>query len=104
MRVVREIEIAGRKVQVKELTVGEIRAWLKSSAEGSLDVVDATLFEDFGIDDLRHMTDLSADDIDAMTPAAIRELEKVAREVNADFFGMRSRLVAMGRQVIQRAE
>ena len=43
MRVIREIEVAGLKVQVKELTVGEIRAWMKDASAAGGDLVDAAL-------------------------------------------------------------
>lgn len=100
MRVIREIDVGGRKVQVRELTVGEIRAWLKDSGMVSGDLVDAALFEEFSIPDLCAMTNLSADDIDALQPSEIREVAAVAKEVNADFFAMRNRFVTLGRQIV----
>ena len=100
MRVVREIEVGGRKIAVHELTVGEIRNWLKESGAVSGDVVDATLFDDFSLPDLTMMTSLVPEAINAMTPSEIREVRRVAEEVNADFFAMRSRVVALGRRVL----
>lgn len=100
MRVIREIEVAGLKVQVRELTVGEIRAWLKEAANSGGDLVDAALFDEFSVPDLCHMTDLKAGDIDALLPSDIHKIAAVAREVNADFFAMRSRLVTLGRSVM----
>jgi hypothetical protein len=100
MRVIREIEVAGRKVQVRELTVGEIRAWLKDAGAASGDVVDATLFEDFSLDDLTRMSSLDAAAMEALTPSEVAVVAAAAREVNADFFGMRGRLVQIGRQIV----
>lgn len=100
MRVIREIEVGGRKVQVRELTVGEIRAWLKDAAAPGGDLVDAALFDDFAIPDICRMTDLEAAAVDALTPADIRRVADVAREVNADFFSMRGRLAEIGRRVV----
>ena len=100
MRVIREIEVAGLKVQVRELTVGEIRAWLKDAAAPGGDLVDAALFDDFGIPDLCRMTDLKAEDVDALQPSDMRKIAAVAQEVNADFFAMRNRLAALGQRVI----
>lgn len=97
MRVIREIEIGGRKVQVKELTVGEIRAWLKDAQFGASDVVDVLLFEDIDLPALARMTDLDAAAIEAMTPGDLRRVIDAAREVNADFFAMRDRVTASGR-------
>ena len=101
MRVIREIEVAGLKIQVRELTLKEIRAWFKSvsSPENGNDLVDATLFEEFSVSDLLVLTDLSMERIDGMTPTDVREVVAVAKEVNADFFAMRNRLVGLGRQI-----
>lgn len=103
MRVVREIEVGGRKIAIRELTVGEIRNWLKESGAVSGDVVDATLFDDFSLPDLTMMTSLVPEAINAMTPSEIRDVRRVAEEVNADFFAMRSRVVALGRQMLSPA-
>jgi hypothetical protein len=100
MRVIREIEVAGLKIQVKELTVGEIRAWLKEASAAGGDLVDAALFEEFSVPDLCAMTDLKSADIDGLQPSEVRQVSAVAKEVNADFFAMRSRLVALGRQIV----
>lgn len=100
MRVIREIEVGGRKVQVRELTVGEIRAWMKDSGMVSGDLVDAALFEEFSLPDLLRMTDLTTDDVAGMAPSELRQVFAVAEEVNADFFGMRSRALALGRAAL----
>lgn len=103
MRVIREIEAGGRKVHVRELTVGEIRAWLKDSGAVSGDVVDATLFEDFSLPDLTRMTSLTAAEVADMAPSELRLVFEAVREVNADFFLMRSRVLALGRAALQEA-
>lgn len=100
MRVIREIDVGGKAVQVRELTVGEIRAWLKDAAAPGGDLVDAALFEEFSLSDLCRMTTLKAEDIDPLSPAEIRSIATVAQEVNADFFAMRGRLAALGRRAI----
>lgn len=100
MRVIREIEVAGLKVQVKELTVGEIRAWMKDASAAGGDLVDAALFDEFSISDLFAMTNLKAADIDGLQPSEVRQVSAVAKEVNADFFAMRGRFVALGRQIV----
>ncbi len=106
MRVEREIEVGGRKVVVRELTVGEVRRWLKELADRAeagredgdgLDVVTEALFEDVSLDDVRRMTDLSRKDLDALTPSQIREIVRVCEEVNRHFFDLRARLMALGR-------
>lgn len=100
MRVIREIEVAGLKVQVKELTVGEIRAWLKDSGMVSGDLVDAALFEEFSLPDLQRMTDLTTEAVAGLAPGELRQVFAVAEEVNRDFFAMRSRALALGRAAL----
>lgn len=85
MRVIREIEVGGLKIQVKELTVGEIRAWLKDSGMVSGDLVDAALFEEFSLPDLLRMTDLTTESIAGLAPGDLRQVFAVAEEVNRDF-------------------
>jgi hypothetical protein len=99
-RVVREIEVAGFKVQVMELTVAEIRAWLKDSGMVSGDLVDAALFENFSLPDVVRMTDLTTESIATLTPSDIHQVMAVCEEVNADFFAMRSRALALGRAAL----
>ena len=100
MRVIREIEVAGLKIQVRELTVGEIRAWLKDSGMVSGDLVDAALFEEFSLPDLQRMTDLTTEAVAGLTPGDLREVFKACEEVNADFFAMRSRALVLGRSAL----
>mgnify|MGYP001000146575 CR=1 FL=1 len=96
MRVIREIEVGGRTVQVRELTVGEIRAWLKDAQFATADVVDLLLFADIDLPALRRMTNLDDADLDAMPSSDVRQVIEAAREVNADFFAMRDRVMATG--------
>lgn len=100
MRVVREIEVAGLKIQVRELTVGEIRAWLKDSGMVSGDLVDAALFEEFSLPDVLRMTDLTTETIAVLVPSDVRQVMAVCEEVNVDFFAMRSRALALGRAAL----
>lgn len=96
MRIVREVVLGERRVSVRELTVGEIRAWLKSLATlADGDAVDAALFSEITLFDLTRLSDLSADEIDRLTPSELRQVIDAAKEVNADFFGMRARLLAL---------
>lgn len=92
----------GRTVTVRELTVAEIRRWLldmsdDAAAETDVDVVDQLLLDDVALGDIARMTDLPVDEMDAMSPSDLRALAKVCRELNADFFSLRDRLVGIGR-------
>jgi hypothetical protein len=102
MRVVKEIAIGGKTVEVRELTVADIRAWLKDmeTAAPGADMLDVALFEDFGLDDLTRLTSLTRADMDIMTPTELRQVHAACKEVNGDFFGMRARLMEIGRAAL----
>lgn len=87
-------------VQVKELTTGEIRAWLKATGMVCGDIVDCTLFDDFSLPDLCTLTSLTPEQIGQLPPSELRRVWQKAEEINADFFGMRNRVVQLGRQAL----
>lgn len=106
------IEINGESITVKELTVAEIRTWLKDLAVASnptpstepkpaksADILNALLFDDITFTDLLRITTITEQGIDACTPAQLRALVNKCKEVNSDFFVLRERLVALGRTV-----
>jgi len=106
VRVERQVEVGGRTVTVYELTVAEVRQWLKELAgrkgEGekrdAADLaVDAGLYEDMQLEEIARMTDLTVEDMDAMTPSELRVVADACKEANAHFFAMRERLAALGR-------
>ena len=99
MRVIREIDLDGKAIQVREMTVGDIRAWL-ASKETLGDVVDSLLFEEVALSDLPFLTTLTDADVDAMTPSEVEKVLVVAKEVNAIFFAMRERTAALGRRIL----
>lgn len=99
MRNIREISLDGRAVQVREMTVGEIRRWLASKTEAG-DLVDSLIFEEIALSDLSFLTDLPADVVDGLAPSEIRRVIDAAREVNPDFFAMRERTVALGQRLL----
>lgn len=99
IRSVVEIKVGELAVQVRELTIAEIRAWLAGKAALG-DLVDSSLFEEFSLSDLAVLTNLQPADIDALTPGQIRVVMAKAQEINQDFFAMRARMVTMGRGLL----
>jgi len=95
-RVTKIVRAGGVEVTVKEISLGEIRAWLKGSESLSADLLDATLFEDFSVADLRYLSSLTAEQAELLTPAELRSIQAAAKELNADFFGFRRRLFDLG--------
>ncbi len=101
MRVKHEIDITDvGLVTFYELTLAEIREWLLKATQENGDVIDAALFEEFDIHDLRLLTSLTAEQIESMTPSKLRFIYEIAQEHNKDFFGLRRRVVAMGRTLL----
>lgn len=108
MRQEKQIEIGGRTVTVRELTVAEIRAWLRgldqAEAGGRMqDLVDLALMDDVSLSDIERMTNLRMDEIEEFTPSEIEAVVAVCREVNPRFFGLQDRLRMVARRVAGRA-
>lgn len=91
IRILRDAQIADVDYQVRELTVGEIRAWVADVS--AHDAVDVFLLEDALVSDIGRCTSLTPVQIDRLTPSECAEVLKLVREVNRDFFRLRSRLV-----------
>lgn len=106
MRLTQTQDIAGRAVTVKELTVGEIRQWLKAleGGAGSVDVIGGALFEDLTFADLQRFTDLAVAEFDAWAPSELRQLIALIKEINPDFFLLRGRLVVLGLALVQQGK
>ncbi len=60
------------------------------------DLVDVAQFADITLDDLRRMSSLDTDAIDALAPSELWQVVQAMREVNADFFDMRGRVIRAG--------
>lgn len=89
------VRVGGADVTVRELTVGEIRALLQGPPRVARDGVELLLFQDIFVPELPGFCDVSDAAIDAATPSEIRALWRRIEEVNADFFGLRGRLLAL---------
>lgn len=91
-----------RRVVAVELDVSEIRAHLRKSAEafsggdGDFDVTAVMLFEGVSFADLTAMSDVTDEELGRLAPSEIKVIIAACREVNADFFAMRARLLNVG--------
>ncbi|MBF0157500.1 MAG: hypothetical protein HQL57_09985 [Magnetococcales bacterium] len=100
MKRTKEIELDGRTVTVRELTVAEVRLWLKELdqlREGALDLVTEGIMADASLGDVARMTDLTPEELDGFTPSAIESVIAVCREINPHFFRLRDRLLEAAR-------
>lgn len=92
----KEIDIDGRKVIVRELTVAEVRYWMKDlerMREDTIDLVTEGIMDNASLTDVVRMTDLAITDLDDMTPSEIDTIMATCREVNPHFFKLRQRLI-----------
>lgn len=80
------------EVVCREMTVGQLRGLLASELAG--EVIGDFLFETVRLDDLQHMTNLTAEQVAELRPSQLREVVEACREANPDFFGMLARLAA----------
>lgn len=97
------LDFDGLRVEVRELTVGEIRQLLKTMADGSGgDLVDSMLLEEIGLAELQLMTNLEPEQLDDLTPGQLRKVYEACREVNKDFFDLRGRVEQVGRRILEK--
>ncbi len=107
MRREKQVEIAGQPVTVRELTVGEVRAWLADAegqmqrdADGQPDIVGLLLLEDCTFGDLMQMSTITRERMDGATESDLLRLAACCKELNPGFFGMRARLMALGQRAL----
>lgn len=89
----RVLNLDGREVIVRELTVAGVRQMLMPDAAD--DVVGAALFEEVRLVDLQRMTSLTTEDVEALRPSQLRQVLDACREMNRDFFAMLARLASI---------
>jgi prepilin-type processing-associated H-X9-DG protein len=93
---------SSRTVQVRELSVKEIRDWVKDATTSSeFDMVTEGLFTETSLKDFCLMTDLTQADLDNLKPSTIREVAKLCKEVNPDFFSLRERMVVTAKRITE---
>lgn len=105
IRIEKKVEISpGVQVTVKELTVAEVRAWLKEFEDEKpvADLACDALFEECSLTDLVRMSDQGLAALTQMTESQIAQIIAAAKELNPRFFAMRARLYAAAERVLQR--
>lgn len=106
MRITEPVDTCGGSVTVRELTVGEIRQWLAAlatrAADAAVDVVGELLIDGFALSDLPLFAPDIAD-AGALTQSELRAVFDAAKRLNADFFGLRDRLLRAGTMTLEAA-
>lgn len=92
----------GLGISCRELSVQEIRDWLKNLSEGidDPDPVGDTLIEAVSLADLMRMSNATPAQLDSLAPSQLRALAADCKEVNSDFFALRERIEGMGRHLL----
>lgn len=101
MSLIREKKVGETPYHVRELSVAQVREWLKNTAENqSMDLIDCMLFDDINLSDIPFFTSLTATDLDQLTPSEIATVVDEIKVVNPHFFVLRGHLVKMGRTLM----
>lgn len=99
------VDLSGRLVTVKELTVAEVRAWLVETEAGlHVDPLHALAFEDCGLADLVRMCDATAEELEAYAPSDLAPLVEACKGLNPHFFRVRAALSGAARVMLAEAE
>ena len=85
--------VSDTTIQIKELTVAEIREALDEASKATSDVVDMMLFDEFSIPDLMRMAEISREEIEAMKPSALWLLVNRCRDKNILFCDLRRKVL-----------
>lgn len=87
------IRVGSKVVMIKELTVGDVRAWLKRAIDlpPKPDPVDFLILEGISLQDLQMVTNIK--NIDDYTPSELEEVLEACRRVNKHFFILRDRVL-----------
>lgn len=103
MSATKQVDIDGRIVTIKELTVGQVRDWLVEIESGkhAIDVAGEFLFEDCSVDDLVRMSDMPREAFDALAPSQIAPIREAARALNPGFFRVRAAVAAAQASIVR---
>ena len=61
--------------------------------ESQVSAIDMLLLEEIGLPDLIRMTSLNKEEVEQMTPSELKTVAEACREVNADFFSLRRKIL-----------
>lgn len=96
-------KVGGLAVEVRELTVAEVRDWLLKREIGApVDPVYALALDDCSLEDIAMMTDRSADEL-AVEPSELADLVALCKRINPHFFRVRAALVSTARAAVEAA-
>jgi len=91
MSITRSVNLGGGlDVEVRELTVAEIRGWMAEPTkpeEREFDLLtDLMSFDGIGMDEIHRFTNLKREVIETLPPSQLAKVAAVIKELNAVFF------------------
>lgn len=99
------VDLAGRPVTIRELTVAEVRTWSREIEAGMpVDPLRCMVFEECSLDDLARMSDCPAEELEAYGRTDLQAVLDKAKAVNPYFFKVREVLFGISRILQQEAE
>lgn len=88
-------QVGDQTITARELTFGEVRAWLvEETASSQRDPVHALAFPGLGLDELARMCDAPIEILETFTPCELAPLVEAVRALNPPFFRVRKLLMA----------
>ena len=82
------ITVGGQEITVREVSVGEIRNWMKDLELEDTDVMDVALQKGWHMSAVRLITGLSREALDEFLPSERRVIAQTCEAVNGDFFDL----------------
>lgn len=86
------VDVAGRTVTVREMTVTEVRDWVSAAERGVIpaDAAGHAAFDDCGIYDIAIMCDADYEWLAGQVPSDLEPLAAACRKANPHFFRVRA--------------
>lgn len=96
------VDLPGRSVTVRELTVAEVRDWLVAVESGAtFDVIQALSFDECGLDDIARMCDATAKELEVFAPSDLAPVMDACKALNPHFFRVRAALSGAARAMVK---
>jgi hypothetical protein len=88
------VTVNGQDITVRELSVAEIRAWMKEIEVDDGDWMDVALHPGYHMSAVRAATGLSREQMDELLPSERMTLVRTCEAVNGDFFALTRMAIA----------
>lgn len=88
-----QVQAGEATVTVRELTVGEVRAWaVEREAVTETDAVGELVAPDCSLDDIGRMSDATPEMLESLTAAQLGAVVEACKKLNPHFFRIRAAL------------